>query len=172
MTRVPELTAVPRVFVRVVLTVVVSVAHPALRDAVARVALEAAGLTRMASHWGTNGQRRRLGDAEDGGDVFVRKQRASPPVQLASSDQSLQSLSPSQRHASRMQTPRAHVNSPGPHWWDSEDVFKWLLITGPLKKHLFVSFPTWNGFMFKLFNGAQQPLVDEVNITTTNTREK
>lgn len=41
------------------------------------------------------------------------------PVQLASSDQSLQSLSPSQRHASRMQTPRAHVNSPGPHWWDS-----------------------------------------------------
>lgn len=43
-----------------------------------------------------------------------------PTVQLASSDQSLQSLSPSQRHASRMQTPRAHVNSPGPHWWDSE----------------------------------------------------
>lgn len=43
-----------------------------------------------------------------------------PTVQLASSDQSLQSLSPSQRHASRMQTPRVHVNSPGPHWWDSE----------------------------------------------------
>lgn len=38
------------------------------------------------------------------------------PVQLLSSDQSLQSLSPSQSHASRMQTPLAQVNSPGPHW--------------------------------------------------------
>lgn len=43
------------------------------------------------------------------------------PVQLLSSDQSLQSLSPSQSHASRMQTPRAQVNSPGPHWWASEE---------------------------------------------------
>ena len=48
---------------------------------------------------------------------------SSSPVQSASSDQSLQSLSPSQRQASRIQTPRAHVNSPGPHWWDSDNAY-------------------------------------------------
>lgn len=46
------------------------------------------------------------------------------PVQFVSSDQSLQSLSPSQRQLLRMQTPRAHVNSSGPHWWESEKYIK------------------------------------------------
>lgn len=47
-----ELTTELRVFVRVVLAVVVSVTHPALRDTVTSVTLEAAGFTGMVAHWG------------------------------------------------------------------------------------------------------------------------
>lgn len=49
-----ELTAVLGVFVGVVLAVVVTVAHPALRYAVTRLALEAVGLARVLAHWGGN----------------------------------------------------------------------------------------------------------------------
>lgn len=47
-----RLTTVSGVFVRAVLAVVVAIAHPALRDAVTRVALEAVGLAGMVAHWG------------------------------------------------------------------------------------------------------------------------
>lgn len=51
--------------------------------------------------------------------LHLRVNESLSPVQLASSDQSRQSLSPSQRHASRIHTPLAQVNSPAPHRWDS-----------------------------------------------------
>ena len=45
-------TTVAAVFIRAVLAVIVPVTDPALGDAVARVALEAAGLAGVVAHWG------------------------------------------------------------------------------------------------------------------------
>lgn len=81
--------------------------------------------------------------------IFMKGAGVCGPVQLASSDQSLQSLSPSQCHASRMQTPRAHVNSPGPHWWVSEEL-KWMYSKTCVGLCYFMySVDSWSVFHFK-----------------------
>lgn len=119
------LTTLGRVLVWAVLAVVISVTHPALRNAVTRVTLETTALTCVMTHFMRQNEEDR--DVKDVDVTYFTAyflhlcvNESLSPVQLASSDQSRQSLSPSQRHASRIHTPLAQVNSPAPHWWDSK----------------------------------------------------